>query len=165
MAYLIGAGFASGQETMQFFSNWGSVSGCFEIGVIFIVFLALTYVGVCYIGRTRNAADIKALYEVVGGKAGGKLLSFFVWAYNLGCYFFMFSGFGNCYSISSLGCPAPSANAHCGDPLRGHGAAGAEEDGRHHRQDRACCGWLFPDPGHRLRLFGSSLRSRTASPC
>ena len=62
LAYLIGAGFASGQETMQFFSNWGSVSGCFEIGVIFIVFLALTYVGVCYIGRTRNAADIKALY-------------------------------------------------------------------------------------------------------
>ena len=74
LAYLIGAGFASGQETMQFFSNWGSVGGCFEIGVIFIVFLALTYVGVCYIGRTRNAADIKALYEVVGGKAGGKLL-------------------------------------------------------------------------------------------
>ena len=110
LAYLIGAGFASGQETMQFFSNWGSVSGCFEIGVIFIVFLALTYVGVCYIGRTRNTADIKALYEVVGGKAGGKLLSFFVWAYNLGCYFFMISGFGNVLN-QQFGLPRPIGNA------------------------------------------------------
>lgn len=110
LAYLIGAGFASGQETMQFFSNWGSVGGCFEIGVIFIVFLALTYVGVCYIGRTRNAADIKALYEVVGGPAGGKILSFFVWAYNLGCYFFMISGFGNVLN-QQFGLPRPIGNA------------------------------------------------------
>lgn len=86
------------------------MSGCFEIGVIFIVFLALTYVGVCYIGRTRNAADIKALYEVVGGKAGGKLLSFFVWAYNLGCYFFMISGFGNVLN-QQFGLPRPIGNA------------------------------------------------------
>lgn len=110
LAYLIGAGFASGQETMQFFSNWGSVGGCFEIGLIFIVFLAFTYIGVCYIGRTRNAGDIKALYAIVGGKIGGKILSFFVWAYNLGCYFFMISGFGNVLN-QQFGLAKPIGNA------------------------------------------------------
>ena len=110
LAYLIGAGFASGQETMQFFSNWGSVGGCFEIGLIFIVFLAFTYIGVCYIGRTRNAGDIKALYAIVGGKIGGKILSFFVWGYNLGCYFFMISGFGNVLN-QQFGLAKPIGNA------------------------------------------------------
>ena len=50
LAYLIGAGFASGQEVMQFFSNWGSVGGLLEIGIIFVVVLTLTYIGVGYIG-------------------------------------------------------------------------------------------------------------------
>lgn len=39
LAYEIGAGFASGQEVMQFFSNWGSVFGIFEIAIIFSIFL------------------------------------------------------------------------------------------------------------------------------
>ena len=95
LAYLIGAGFASGQEIMQYFSNWGSIAGVFEIGIIFIVFLTMTYISVGYIGRTREASNVNELYEVIGGKYIGKLLSFFVWAYNLGCYFFMISGFGN----------------------------------------------------------------------
>lgn len=94
-AYLIGAGFASGQEVMQFYSSWGSVSGLIEISTIFGIGLTVTYLFTGYIGRTRNAPDVNALYEVVGGKYLGKLLSFFVWAYNLGCYFFMISGFGN----------------------------------------------------------------------
>ena len=95
LAYLIGAGFASGQEIMQYFSNWGSISGVFAIGIIFIIFLTLTYISVGYIGRTREASNVNELYEVIGGKYLGKLFSFFVWAYNLGCYFFMISGFGN----------------------------------------------------------------------
>lgn len=95
LAYEIGAGFASGQEVMQFFSNWGSVFGVFEIAIIFSIFLTWSYIGMSYIGRTRNAKDIKEIYNIIGGKYLGFLLSFFVWAYNLGCYFFMISGFGN----------------------------------------------------------------------
>lgn len=95
LAYEIGAGFASGQEIMQFFSNWGSVGGIFEIAIIFTVFLSLAYIGISYIGRTREAKDIKEVYNIIGGKYLGRLLSFFVWGYNLGCYFFMISGFGN----------------------------------------------------------------------
>lgn len=95
LAYEIGAGFASGQEIMQFFSNWGSVWGVFQIAIIFSIFLTWTYIGMGYIGRTRNAKDIKEIYNIIGGKYLGFLLSFFVWAYNLGCFFFMISGFGN----------------------------------------------------------------------
>lgn len=110
LAYLIGAGFASGQEIMQYFSNWGSIAGVFEIGVIFIVFLTMTYVSVGYIGRTREASNVNQLYEVIGGKYIGKLLSFFVWAYNLGCYFFMISGFGNTLN-QQFGLPVAAGSA------------------------------------------------------
>lgn len=44
LAYEIGAGFASGQEVMQFFSNWGSVFGVFEIAIIFSIFLTWSYI-------------------------------------------------------------------------------------------------------------------------
>lgn len=95
LAYLIGAGFASGQEVMQFFTNWGSVGGLIEISLVFGMGLSITYICVGYVGRTREAGDVNTLYEIIGGKYLGKLLSFFVWGYNLGCYFFMISGFGN----------------------------------------------------------------------
>ena len=73
LAYEIGAGFASGQEVMQFFSNWGSVSGVFQIAMIFTIFLSLSYIGISYIGRTREAKDIKEVYNVIGGKYLGGL--------------------------------------------------------------------------------------------
>ena len=46
-AYLIGSGFASGQETMQYFSGWGSVwaslgVAAFLLGLYFI-FLCRSY--------------------------------------------------------------------------------------------------------------------------
>ena len=106
LAYLIGAGFASGQEVMQFFTNWGTVGGLIEIAVIFGVGLSITYVCVGYVGRTREAGDVNTLYQIIGGKYLGKLLSFFVWGYNLGCYFFMISGFGNTLQ-QQFGLPLP----------------------------------------------------------
>ena len=39
-AYLIGSGFASGQETMQYFSSWGSVWTSLGVAVIACCFLA-----------------------------------------------------------------------------------------------------------------------------
>ncbi len=43
-AYLIGSGFASGQEVMQYFSGWGSVGASACVGVIAFVISALAYV-------------------------------------------------------------------------------------------------------------------------
>lgn len=42
-AYLIGSGFASGQETMQYFSGWGSVWTSLGVAVIAL----LRYKNVC----------------------------------------------------------------------------------------------------------------------
>ena len=145
LAYLIGAGFASGQEVMQFFSNWGSVGGLLEIGIIFVVFLTLTYIGVGYIGRTRNAANVNTLYEIIGGKIIGKVLSFFVWAYNLGCYFFMISGFGNVLN-QQFGLSVPIGSAIAVSSLGRHGAARPQEDGGYYRKDRSRGRRLFIDP-------------------
>lgn len=39
-AYLIGSGFASGQETMQYFSGWGSVWASLGVAAIALLFLA-----------------------------------------------------------------------------------------------------------------------------
>lgn len=145
LAYLIGAGFASGQEVMQFFSNWGSVGGLLEIGIIFVVFLTLTYIGVGYIGRTRNAANVNTLYEIIGGKIIGKVLSFFVWAYNLGCYFFMISGFGNVLN-QQFGLSVPIGSAIAVVLSGRHGAARPQEDGGYYRKDRSRGRRLFIDP-------------------
>ena len=60
--------------------------------------------------RTREASNVNELYEVIGGKYIGKLLSFFVWAYNLGCYFFMISGFGNTLN-QQFGLPVAAGSA------------------------------------------------------
>lgn len=44
-AYLIGSGFASGQETMQYFSSWGSVWT--SLGVAAIALLLLKNMFIC----------------------------------------------------------------------------------------------------------------------
>lgn len=46
-AYLIGSGFASGQETMQYFSGWGSVWASLGVAAILLglycIFLCRSY--------------------------------------------------------------------------------------------------------------------------
>lgn len=43
-AYLIGSGFASGQETMQYFSGWGSVWTSLGVAVIALLLSCLAYI-------------------------------------------------------------------------------------------------------------------------
>lgn len=50
LAYLIGSGTASGQESVQYFSSWGSVGGTITVAVVnfvvmFCCFMAYTYAG------------------------------------------------------------------------------------------------------------------------
>lgn len=95
LAYLIGAGFASGQEVMQFFSGWGSVGACFVIGAVSVVLMYSTYLAYAYAGRTRGIADVQGVFEFYSGKTVGGFFMAFVWMYNFGCYVFMVSGFAN----------------------------------------------------------------------
>lgn len=94
-AYLIGSGFASGQEIMQFFSSWGSVTASFIVGTFTFVIMYFTYVAYAYVGRTRGVNDIAGVFNFYAGNTLGKIFQAFVWMYNLACYIFMVSGFGS----------------------------------------------------------------------
>ena len=57
-AYLIGSGFASGQETMQYFSGWGSVWASLGVAAIALLLSCLAYIAYSYAGRTRGLQDL-----------------------------------------------------------------------------------------------------------
>ncbi len=59
-AYLIGSGFASGQETMQYFSGWGSVWASLGVAAIALLLSCLAYIAYSYAGRTRGLQDCSA---------------------------------------------------------------------------------------------------------
>lgn len=62
-AYLIGSGFASGQETMQYFSGWGSVWASLGVAAIALLLSCLAYIAYSYAGRTRGLQDLAGIYD------------------------------------------------------------------------------------------------------
>ena len=96
-AYLIGSGFASGQETIQYFSGWGSVWTSLGVAVIALLLSCLAYIAYSYAGRTRGLKDLAGIYDFYAGNVFGKLFQVFAWLFNACCYMFMISGFGNVF--------------------------------------------------------------------
>lgn len=96
-AYLIGSGFASGQETMQYFSGWGSVWNSLGVAAIALLLSCLAYIAYSYAGRTRGLKDLAGIYDFYAGNVFGKLFQVFAWLFNACCYMFMISGFGNVF--------------------------------------------------------------------
>ena len=96
-AYLIGSGFASGQETMQYFSGWGSVWASLGVAAIALLLSCLAYIAYSYAGRTRGLKDLAGIYDFYAGNVFGKLFQVFAWLFNACCYMFMISGFGNVF--------------------------------------------------------------------
>lgn len=77
MAFMIGAGFASGQEVLQFFAHlgvWGSVGACAAAMVIFSWFSAT----ILEDGRKLQLEDQGKIYEHYCGKIIGKFFEWFV---------------------------------------------------------------------------------------
>ena len=72
-AYLIGSGFASGQETMQYFSGWGSVWASLGVAAIALLLSCLAYIAYSYAGRTRGLQDLAGIYDFYAGNVFGKL--------------------------------------------------------------------------------------------
>ncbi|WED27641.1 hypothetical protein L3V77_05240 [Vibrio sp. DW001] len=95
LAYLIGAGFATGQETVQFFAGWGSVWATLLIGLITFAMMYLAYTAYAYAGRTRGINDVSGIFRLYAGPIVGKLFESFSWTFNACAYVFMVSGFGN----------------------------------------------------------------------
>ena len=94
LAYLIGSGTASGQESMQYFTSWGSVGGTLTVMVINAVVMFCTFMAYTYAGR-HGTSDLAGVCEFYCGKVVGKLFTAFAWIFNTCCFFFMISGFGS----------------------------------------------------------------------
>ena len=94
LAYLIGSGTASGQESMQYFTSWGSVGGTLTVMVINAVVMFCTFMAYTYAGR-HGTSDLAGVCEFYCGKVVGKLCTAFAWIFNTCCCFFMSSGVGS----------------------------------------------------------------------
>lgn len=110
LAYLIGAGFASGQEVLQFYSSWGSLEAIAIIGFLNFFLMFTTYTAFAYAGRTRGLYDATSIFEFYTNKPVALLFTSFIWLYNFGCYFFMVSGFAHTLH-QQWGVPVPVGGA------------------------------------------------------
>lgn len=75
-AYCIGAGFASGQETLQYYGAWGG-SYPFVLPVVTFVLLALFCYGTYKTGWLKSFSDPNMAYGYYCGKVLGKVLDIF----------------------------------------------------------------------------------------
>lgn len=94
LAYLIGSGTASGQESVQYFSSWGSVGGTITVAVVNFVVMFCCFMAYTYAGR-HGTTDLASVCEFYCGKVVGKIFTAFAWIFNACCFFFMISGFAN----------------------------------------------------------------------
>lgn len=94
LAYLIGSGTASGQESVQYFSSWGSVGGTITVAVVNFVVMFCCFMAYTYAGR-HGTTDLASVCEFYCGKVVGKIFTAFAWIFNACCFFFMISGFSN----------------------------------------------------------------------
>lgn len=95
MAYQIGSGFASGQETVQYYSSWGSIGSAVGVAIINILMASFTFIAYAYAGRKYNLSDMNTICTFYVGKNLSKLFVAFAWIFNACCYLFMISGFGS----------------------------------------------------------------------
>ena len=93
LAYLIGSGFSSGQETIQFFSGYGY--NAIFVGIINFIMMYVTYVAYAYAGRTRGLEDLRAVASFYTNDIVGRIFEIFAWIFSMCCYFFMCSGAAN----------------------------------------------------------------------
>lgn len=75
IALLIGSGFATGQELLQYFASWG-VKGILGVGLVFVL---MTYVGMSFISAGYNNKFEKAndIYKYYCGNALGSFYDYF----------------------------------------------------------------------------------------
>lgn len=93
LGYEIGTGFASGQESMQFFSGYGY--GGILTALISGFIMYYTFLAYAYAGNTRQLSSLSEIFNFYAGNILGKVFGVFAWVFVLGCFIFMTSGFGS----------------------------------------------------------------------
>lgn len=93
-AFLIGAGFATGQEIMQYFTNYG-LAKCIGVLVVNCVLGAWTAAAIMNIGNESKDEQGLNSYENLCGKYIGKVLSWFIPIFMFLTLVIMIAGFGS----------------------------------------------------------------------
>ncbi len=91
-AYLIGSGFATGQEIMQFFTS-GGIKGYISI-IIFIVLMGTSTFILCSVGYRKKFKNPYDVFEYYCGKILGQIYVWFSLILNYGIYVVMLAGGG-----------------------------------------------------------------------
>lgn len=93
ISYTVGAGFASGNEVLQFFGSWGDKS-VIAVSAGLIV-TAIYCVCLCLVGRCIDLKKQSDIYIYFGGKGLGRLFQLTVFIFLMGNVIMMFSGAGS----------------------------------------------------------------------
>ncbi len=94
ISYNVGAGFASGNELLQFYGSWhlkGIIAAVIS-GVITTIIACMT---LFWLGKVSEAKTSSESYNWIAGPIVGKFFRLFTDILVLGCFMMMFSGVGN----------------------------------------------------------------------
>ena len=94
ISYNVGAGFASGNELLQFYGSWhlkGIIAAVIS-GVITTIIACMT---LFWLGKVSEAKNSSESYNWIAGPIVGKFFRLFTDILVLGCFMMMFSGVGN----------------------------------------------------------------------
>jgi len=91
LAFFIGAGFSTGQETLQFFASYGWK--CIIALIAFFIIEAYFFMNIAYYGR-HGLTSNKSIFHYIGGKYLGTFLDYFaIWGF-FSAFILMISGGG-----------------------------------------------------------------------
>lgn len=93
VAYLIGSGFASGQEVMQYFTAFGLIRGTLGGLITMAIMLVLTGL-VMRDAMSLKLRDVNGIFEYYCGKTAGRMLRWMMPAFLYCIYVIMLSGAG-----------------------------------------------------------------------
>ncbi len=94
ISYTVGAGFASGNEVMQFIGSWG-VKGAIIASLAGFIVAAIYTVCLYKVGQKIQFEKTSDIYEFFGGKVLGNFYKIFVFLFILSSYMLLFSGAGS----------------------------------------------------------------------
>lgn len=94
ISYNVGAGFASGNELLQFYGSWhleGIIAAIISGTITTVIACMLLF----WLGKVSEAQTSSESYRWIAGPIAGKFFRLFTDILVLGCFMMMFSGAGN----------------------------------------------------------------------
>ena len=94
ISYNVGAGFASGNELLQFYGSW-HLKGIIAAVISGVITTIIACMALFWLGKVSEAKNSSESYNWIAGPIVGKFFRLFTDILVLGCFMMMFSGVGN----------------------------------------------------------------------